>query len=107
MQTSPRENSLGNRYIDESLFGSAGRRNTQSPFGQSSNQIYSQEVRNLRLKVEKGQPSEACIISKNELDRIKSVLFNKKAMDGDTLKNTIELSKTSAKYKVEKLKKLD
>jgi hypothetical protein len=54
MQTSPRENSLGNRYIDESLFGSAGRRNTQSPFGQSSNQIYSQEVRNLRLKVEKG-----------------------------------------------------
>jgi len=28
-------------------------------------------------------------------------------MDGDTLKNTIELSKTSAKYKVEKLKKLD
>jgi hypothetical protein len=33
MQHSPRENSYGRRNIDEGFFGSAGRRNTQSPFG--------------------------------------------------------------------------
>ncbi len=41
------------------------------------------------------------------MDRIKSVLFKKNDAEKDNLKETLELTKTDAKSKVEKLKKLD
>lgn len=59
-------------YVDESLFGSAKKKDTTNTMARAGATIVSiNELRKVREQTEKGQQSDAIILPKSELDRIR------------------------------------
>lgn len=61
-------------YVDESLFGNKNKKPSGSKAGdiQAAPIVDKDELRDIRKKTEKGQKSDAIVISKGELERMKA-----------------------------------
>jgi len=59
-------------YVDESLFGNKNKKQTGSKAGDVAPIIDKEDLRDIRKKTEKGQKSDAIVISHSELERMRA-----------------------------------